>query len=302
MLKSSNFRFASVGVVATGLLTLVLLLSCSACTTTSKRHPDREEWIQLFNGEDLEAWTVKITGYDVEENYGSTFRVEDGLLKVRYDQYDEFGQRFGHLFYQEPFSSYILAVEYRFVGEQVAGGPGWAIKNSGVMLHAQPPATMKKQQDFPISIEGQLLGGTGTGERSTANLCTPGTHVVMDGELATQHCIQSESATYEGDQWVRAEFVMLGDSLVRHVVEGNAVMEYTKPQIGGGQVSPVDPSVKQDGKLLEEGYIALQSESHPVDFRKVELLNLHGCMDPAAVNYKSYYVRPDGKACRYEGD
>ena len=298
MTNLDDFRFSSAGAAATGLVVLVLLLAFSACTT-AQRHPDREEWIQLFDGEDLDDWTPKITGYDVGENYGNTFRVEDGLLKVRYDQYDEFGQRFGHLFYREPFSHYVLAVEYRFVGEQVAGGPGWAIENSGVMLHAQPPATMEKQQDFPISIEGQLLGGTGTGERPTANLCTPGTHVVMDGDLVTQHCIQSESETYEGDDWVRAEFVVLGDSLVRHVVEGTPVLEYQKPQIGGGQASPVDQSIKQDGKLLEEGYIALQSESHPVDFRKVELLNLRGCMDPAAANYKSYYVKPDEKACRY---
>ena len=299
MMNSDDFRFFSMKADAAGLLILVLLLACSACAT-SQRNPDRKEWIQLFNGEDLEAWTPKITGYDVNENYGNTFRVEDGLLKVRYDQYDAFDQRFGHLFYQAPFSNYVLAVEYRFVGEQVAGGPGWAIKNSGMMLHAQPPATMKKKQDFPISIEGQLLGGTGAGERSTANLCTPGTHVVMDGELVTQHCIQSESETYGGDGWVRAEFVVLGDSLIRHVVEGNTVLEYAKPQIGGGQASPVDQEIKQDGKLLEEGYIALQSESHPVDFRKVELLNLRGCMDPEASNYKSYYVKSDEEACRYE--
>lgn len=280
------------------LLLIALTLVSAACMTTWQR-PNQEEWIQLFNGEDLDDWVVKIRGYDVGENYGNTFRAEDGLLKVRYDQYDQFDERYGHIFYETPFSYYVVAVEYRFVGDQVAGGPGWALRNSGVMVHGQPPETMRRQQDFPISIEAQLLGGTGEGERSTANLCTPGTHVVMDGELVTNHCISSSSKTYHGDQWVRAEIVVLGDSLIRHTVEGDTVLEYTKPQIGGGQASPVDPAVKQDGQLIEEGTISLQSESHPVDYRKVELLNLEGCMDPEATNYKSYYVKSDPDACRY---
>lgn len=277
---------------------IMLLLTCVGCAS-SRTNPDEEEWIQLFNGTDLDDWNVKITGYDFNDNFGNTFRVEDGLLKARYDEYDEFGERYGHIFHETPFSHYVVAVEYRFVDEQVAGGPGWAVRNSGVMVHSQDPRTMLREQDFPISIEAQLLGGTGSGERSTANLCTPGTHVVMDGELVTQHCVNSSSDTYHGEQWVRAEIVVLGDSLIRHVVEGEPVLEYTKPQIGGGQASPADPDVKQDGQLLTEGYIALQSESHPVDYRTVEVLNLKGCMDPEATNYKSYYVAPDNASCQY---
>ena len=142
------------------------------------------------------------------------------------------------------------------------------------MLHGQDPKTMLKDQDFPISIEGQLLGGNGKDERTTSNLCTPGTNVVMNGKLITAHCVSSTSKTYHGDQWVTADFVVLGDSLIQHVLEGQVVLEYNKPQIGGGSVSPVDPKEKQDGKLLDKGYIYLQSESHPIDFRKVELYDL----------------------------
>jgi len=236
--------------------------------------PDRNEWIQLFNGRDLEGWDVKITGRDLNDNWANTFRVEGGLLKVRYDGYDAFNGRFGHLFYREPFSHYIIAVEYRFVGDQAPGGPGWALRNSGIMVHSQSARSMGKDQDFPISIEVQLLGGAASGERPTANLCTPGTHVVMDGKLFTPHCLNSRSKTYRGDQWVRVEVVVLGDSLIRHIVNGDTVMEYTKPQIGGGNVSGFDPAVKRDGTPLTAGYIALQSESHPIDFRKVEVRKL----------------------------
>jgi len=177
-----------------------------------QNNPDRKEWIQLFNGKDLKDWAVKITGYDLDDNFGNTFRVENGLFKVSYDQYDEFGGRFGHIFYRQKFSHYIVAVEYRFVGEQVPGGPEWALRNSGIMVHSQSPESMQKDQDFPICIEVQLLGGSGSGERSTANLCTPGTNVVRDGKLFTTHCLNSSSKTYHGDQWVRVEAMVLGDS------------------------------------------------------------------------------------------
>lgn len=264
--------------------------------------PHQKEWIQLFNGTDLDDSTIKFAGHPLGENVRNTFRVEEGLLKVRYDEWSSFDGEFGHIFYKEPFSHYVVAVEYRFVGEQVRGaGPdlGWAVRNNGIMLHAQPAETMTLHQGFPISIEVQLLGGFAEGERTTANLCTPGTHVVMDGELITAHCVNSSSKTFRGDQWVRAEARVLGDSLIQHIVEGDTVMSYTAPQMGGDGVNDPDPAVMQEGRLLAVGYIALQAETAPVDFRKVEVLNLKGCMDPEALNYKSYFVKADSSACRY---
>jgi hypothetical protein len=269
------------------------LLTTAASTDSSDR-----EWIQLFNGRDLAGWDVKIAGHNLNDNWQNTFRVEDGLLKVRYDGYADFGTSFGHLFYHAPFSSYIVAVEYRFVGEQARGGQEWALRNSGVMIHSQSAQSMAKAQDFPISIEVQLLGGNGRDERPTANLCTPGTHVVIDGKLVTTHCLNSRSKTYHGEQWVRVEVLVLGDSLIKHIVNGDTVFEYSKPQIGGGVVNHFDPAVKQDGQPLTSGYIALQSESHPIDFRKVEILDLVGCMDRSSSRYRSYYVRSDPSKCR----
>jgi hypothetical protein len=265
----------------------------------AENKPDEKEWIQLFNGKNLDGWAIKIAGYDLNENFGNTVRVENGVLKVAYDQYDEFKSRFGHIFYREKFSHYVVAVEYRFTGEQARNAPKWALRNSGVMVHSQSPESMRKDQDFPICIEVQLLGGLGSDERSTANLCTPGTNVVRNGELFTTHCVNSTSKTYHGDQWVRVEVEVLGDQSIKHMVEGQTVLSYEKPQIGGGAVSNFDPAVKKDGMLLSEGYIALQAESHPVEFRKVELLNLAGCMDRKAKNYKSYFVKSDETKCRH---
>ncbi|HEY3444163.1 MAG TPA: DUF1080 domain-containing protein [Paludibaculum sp.] len=274
---------------------ILLLLAATAAFAQNPAPPG--DWIQLFNGKDLTGWTPKITGYALGDNFGNTFRVENGLLKVSYDQYDEFRNRFGHLFYKDKFSYYRIAVEYRFVGEQAKGGAGWALRNSGIMIHGQPPETIMKDQDFPISIEVQLLGGAATGERTNANLCTPGTNVVIDGKLFTPHCITSKSKTTRGEQWVRVEAEVLGGTTVKHYVDGELVLSYEQPQIGGGSVSNFDPAAKPDGKLLTEGSISLQSESHPIEFRKVELLPLIGCMDPKAKNFKPYYVKADNAKC-----
>jgi hypothetical protein len=241
---------------------------------TGMAQQKQKGWIQLFNGKDLKNWDIKIKGHDLNDNFGNTFRVENGLLKVRYDHYKNFDEQYGHIFYKKQFSAYLIVVEYRFVGEQVPGGPGWAIRNNGVMLHGQTAASMGKDQDFPISLEEQLLGGNGKDERSTCNLCTPGTNVVMDGKLITEHCITSTSKTYHGDQWVRAAALVLGDSVIKHIVFKDTVLVYQKPQVGGGFVTNADPSLLQDGRLLKEGTISLQSESHPTDFRKIALFDL----------------------------
>jgi len=130
-------------------------------------------------------------------------------------------------------------------------------------------------------------------------MCSPGTNVVVNGSLYTEHCLNSTAKTFHGDEWVRVEAMVLGDSVIRHFVNGEMVLAYEMPQIGGGSVSHFDPKAKEDGKLLTEGYISLQSESHPIEFRKVELLNLAGCMDPKAKNYKTYFVKAENSTCQF---
>ncbi len=253
---------------------MVLALLALLPGATNAQQPDGE-WISLFNGRDLSGWIVKITGHEPGDNFANTFRVEDGVLKVSYDGYQSFSGQFGHLFYQQPFQDYHLVLEYRFTGDWLADTPGWARRNSGAMLHAQDPRTMLKGQDFPISIELQLLGGLGDGRsRPTANMCSPGTEVTMHGETVRGHCVNSTSPTFDGDQWVRAEVIVLGDSVIRHIVNGDTVLTYSAPRVGGGNVEGHDPAQKVDGRPLTGGYIALQSEGHPVEFRRVELRRL----------------------------
>jgi hypothetical protein len=231
-----------------------------------------ERWIQLFNGRDLAGWKPKIRGHTLGEDPARTFRVEDGVLKVSYDRYAQgFGGQFGHLAYRQPFSSYRLRIEYRFVGQQCPGGPAWAFRNSGVMIHGQPPESMGKDQEFPVSIEVQFLGGKEEGERTTANMCSPGTNIVLDGKLTTQHCVPSRSKTFRGDQWVTVDVRVRGSQLIEHLVNGESVLRYSEPQLDERDAD-ARKLVRQGKKLLEGGFLYLQAESHPVEFRKVELL------------------------------
>lgn len=279
----------------------LLLAGCATPQTeTAANDPGAPEWIDLFNGEDLSGWTVKVHRHDVGVNFGDTFRAEDGMIKVRYDQYGDFNDQFAHLYYDEPFSHYLVSLEYRFTGEMQQGAPEYVRLNSGIMFHSQDPRTMPAEQDWPISVEMQFYALIpGARPRPTGNMCSPGTHVVYEGELDTRHCINASGTARPAEEWVHAELLVLGDSIVKHIIEGDTVLVYTQPQIGGDVVNRYDPDIKQDGKLLSEGFIALQGEGQPIDFRNVRLLNLKGCTDPQAANYRSYFVASDPAQCRY---
>ncbi|MBL8048777.1 MAG: DUF1080 domain-containing protein [Chthonomonas sp.] len=233
-----------------------------------------KEWQSLFNGKNLDGWTPKIKGYPAGDNFGKTFRVNKGVIQVGYEGYGgKFADRFGHLFYKTPFSRYILRMEYRFFGDQLPDGPGWAWRNSGVMIHSQSADSMALNQDFPVSAEVQFLGGAAEGDRHTGNLCTPGTNVVRDGKIWTPHCWDSTSPTLRGDVWVKAEVEVHGNGAVIHRINGKEVIRYEQVQY-----DPNDADAKRlvPGKNLQisSGYIALQSESHPIEFRRIEIKQL----------------------------
>ena len=287
---------------------LIISVGCNQAEKAEKS--ENEDWVALFNGKDLSGWDLKIAGEPLNENYKNTIRVEDSMLRVVYDEYKTFDDKFGHLYYQQPFSHYKLRFQYRFTGNQTPGGAEWNVRNSGVMIHSQSAKSVEIDQDFPVSLEVQLLGGLNEGERPTGNLCTPGTWVHMGDTVRMEHVINSSSKTYNGDRWVNVAVEVYGDSLIRHMVEGDTVLTYTKPKVGGGFVSETHnweaAHIKnskiwtdKDNTPLKEGYIALQAESHPIDFKKIELLNLEGCTDKTAKNYKSYYIKSDNSKCLY---
>jgi len=272
---------------------LILALLAQPAAPADWRTAPASDWQAIFNGRNLDGWVVKLAHHEVGDNYGNTFRVENGLIRVMYDKYTDFGARFGHLFYKQKLSHYVVSVEYRFFGEQMKGGPGYARLNSGVMIHSQAPETILKDQDWPISVEAQLLAGN----RTTMNVCTPGTEIFMHGEMVKAHCTNSTSKIYPDNDWVTVQVEVLGSERVRHLIDGQTVLEYEKPMIGGGVATGYDPAIKKDGTILDAGYIALQAESQPVEFRNVRLLNLSGCMDPSSPAYRTYFVHRDDSKC-----
>lgn len=256
------------------LFMIIGFLFLNSCHT-QKNAQQSSPWISLFNGKDIDDWWTKIHRHPFNANFGNTFRVADSTIQVRYDQYGDFNDQFGHLYYKTPFSWFHLKLEYKFVGSLQRGAPGYTVLNSGVMFHSQDPHTMPAEQDWPISVEMQFLAGLGDGRpRPTGNMCSPGTEVVYNGVMAKDHCINSTSKTYSRDEWVRAELLVYGDSLVTHIINGDTVLRYSSPQIGGGIANRYDPEMKQDGKLLSSGFIALQSEGQPIDFRNIVLRDL----------------------------
>jgi hypothetical protein len=284
---------------------VLLFISCKQSENTGT-----EEWTPLFNGKDLSGWDIKVAGQPLNDNYKNTFIVQDSMLRIVYDQYEKFDGKFAHLYTQTPYSYYKLKFEYRFTGKHLPDAAVWADRNSGVMIHSQSAKSMELKQDFPVSLEMQLLADTGKNDRPTGNICTPGTQVHISDSLIPDHCINSNSKFYNLDVWVKGIVEVYGDSLVRHIIEGDTVLTYTKPIIGGGFVGSAyswnaahitDSMVwiNKNNTPLTEGYIALQAESQPVDFRKIELLNLVGCMDPKAKNYKPYYVKNNESMCKY---
>lgn len=282
-----------------------------------QNNPDHEDWISLFNRKDLSAWDIKIADRPLNDNYLNTFQVEDGMLRIVYDQYENFDDKYGHMYYKKPFSYYKLRFDYRFVGDQTPGGEAWNVRNSGIMVHSQSAASNTFEQHFPVSIEVQLLGGLSDDKvRTTANLCSPGTAVERFGAIDYSHCINSTSKTYHGDQWVHVEVVVMGEEYIAHLIDNDTVLRYEHPQIGGafiskalkGQdwesmgVSNKEKWIAMEGERLSEGYIAVQAESHPIDFKNIELLDLCRCTDPKALNYKSYFIKSDNKACIYKSN
>ena len=236
--------------------------------------PKQAEWIQLFNGKDLSGWTPKFKGHQAGVNYKNTFKVENGILKVDYSEYDKFNGEFGHLFWKQKLSHYRIRAEYRFVGKQLAGAPGWGFRNNGIMIFSEPPETMELDQDFPASIEVQMLGGGGPGDQNNGSFCTPHTKAVFNGQLTTTHRTSAKSKVYMGDDWVTIEVEVRGGKLIKHILDGETVISYSQPQL-----NPSDPHsqrlmAKGFPQMLESGYIAIQAETHPTEFRRIEILPL----------------------------
>jgi len=251
------------------------LLAATVAILAAAAPAAAETWRPIFNGRDLEGWVPKINHHPLGENWRDTFRVRDGVLVVSYERYDAFKDEFAHLIYRTRLSNYRLRLEYRLTGPQTPGAPAWAVRNSGVMLHGQPPETMALDQAFPVSVEAQFLAGAPGETRPTANVCTPGVTVSIAGVPRREHCLNAASKTYPEGEWVRFEAEVQGGRLIRHRVNGETVLEYTDVRLAPAELAQLGAgaaALPKDAAPLDGGYISLQGEGHPVEFRNIEVL------------------------------
>ena len=247
----------------------LILASCSG----SKKTADKKnaQWVSLFNGKNLEGWQMKIAGYPLGENYGNTFRVEDGILSTRYNQYDSFRSKFGALYFNKKFTNYRLKVEYRFVGQLTPGAPAWGFRDGGIQYHCQAPATVGLTQSFPVCLEYNLHGGNGKDDRPVGEICASGMYVEINGKRNASYCTPATvKRTFHGDQWVTAE-IDVRDSVITHYVNGEEILQYKNPRFDPAHAVGKTFIVNGDDKV-RSGYISIQSNSHPMDFRKIEIM------------------------------
>lgn len=246
------------------------MLACGNSKKTVTAN-NNEKWVKLFNGKNLDGWQMKITGYPLGENFGNTFRVDNGILSIRYNAYDSFRSRFGALYFNKPFANYRLKVEYRFVGETTVGAPAWGYRDGGIQYHSQSPTSMPLNQQFPVCLEYNLHGGNGKDERPVGEICTPGTKVEIGGQRNTSFCTPAfVKRTFHGDQWVTAE-IEVRNGVVKHFVNGEEILQYSNPRYDSAHAVGKTFIVNGDDKV-RSGYISLQSNSHPMDFRNIEIM------------------------------
>jgi hypothetical protein len=292
-------RFKNMLAGGTGMLSVFL--------SVANAGPNDTDWVQLFNRVDLKDWDIKFTGHQLNDNYKNTFKVQDSLLIVDYGGYTGFNNEWGHAANKtKPYSYYLLRAEYSPGANQVSGGPSWAVQNNGLMLHSQSMASMTLGQNYPISMECQLKGSK---NGPTLNLCTPGTayyNAVSGGSVNTTHCTSISASSSPGpasDAWAWASAYVLGDSIIRHYngkgVGSTPVLTYYRPVYNNadGSVGSAPSNTPANGTPLKSGYISIQAETAPYRFRRIELVNLEGCMTAGNPNYKSYFLHHDPTAC-----
>ena len=270
-------------VSAVNLAGIGLLLGCAALFSAHPGGARAEEtkagpWRSIFDGRTLDGWTPKIAGYPAGDNHQQTFVVDHGTIRVSYAGYDRFNNQFGHLFYKTPFKAYRLRLMYRFGDPGLPDTPTWARSNSGVMFHSQSPESMTLNQSFPVSVEFQILGDKRDAPKATGAVCTPGVNITINGVLAKDHCTPpTNGPTIANGTWTKLELDVMPNGEVFQKINGVTVQHYAglaydpKDTVAPGAQAYL---AAHGDAPITEGYIALQSEGHPVEFKDIEIQDL----------------------------
>lgn len=222
-------------------------------------------WVKIFNGQDLTGWSPLIHKSAYKQDPYNTFRADpvNHVIKVTYEDYPNgFEDRCGLLYYDKLLTNYRVRVTYRFLEPQAPGPVSWGKNNTGLMIFGIDPAKVTGDPEFPPLIEIQLLGANSTGGNTTPNMCVPGG---MTMKKSTAECGNNHTgvAPPPAAEWVTVEAEV-------HVKGDTKVFQYpnkTTPVIT--MSGPV-----YQGKDVVNGYLSLQSESQPLEYKDIELMEL----------------------------
>jgi hypothetical protein len=229
--------------------------------------------VKIFNGQDLTGWVPLIKKSAFNVNYQNTFRADPAnqIIRVTYEDYPDtdFDGRYGMLYYDKYLTDYRVRLTYRFREPQAQNPSQWGKNNTGLMLFGIDPRDVMGDPDFPPAIEIQLLGTPSTGGTNNANLCQPGgmwvSKLFGENNGSGNGCKASKSGPAPtAGEWVtiEAEVLVSGETKI-----------YQHPETITPVLSISGPMYNNQPVL--GGYMAIQSESQPVEFKDIELKELN---------------------------
>ncbi|MBI2498122.1 MAG: DUF1080 domain-containing protein [Opitutae bacterium] len=206
--------------------------------------------IPLFNGHDLTGWVPVAKGGPPPAD---TWQAADGVIRCA-------GKPNGYLRTAARYRDYRLTVEWRWTGPAPVDAQGKPRnRNSGVLLHVQPPDAV-----WPMALEAQLMetnagdfyviGGVETAEHTKLGaqaVAAAGTDEKALAAARNNRRIPKAhpSAEKPAGEWNTYDIVCTGDSVTVRVngVEQN----------------------RATGVSVGEGHICLQSEGAAIEFRNI---------------------------------
>lgn len=190
--------------------------------------------VELFNGKNLNNWNFFLDTKSTAKP-AEIFSVEDAVITIK-------GTPFGYMYTKEMYDNFHLHLQWRW--EKTAS-------NSGIFLFVQPGEKL-----WPNAIEAQLCAGQA------------GDFVLLGGSDV------SEFKTKPGEK--RPDFPVvekLNPSNEKPAGEWNTADIYCR---NGSIVVVINGEVQNMGtqSMHKKGYIGLQSEGEPIQFRDIWLKKL----------------------------
>jgi hypothetical protein len=204
------------------------------------------EYRDIFDGKSLDGWVVEGTAKDKMGRM--MWSVSDGRIVC-------LGEGFGFLRYdRREFSDFTLRVEYRFI--PASGGKPPANSGLGIRTGRFDPARSRETRPSYAAFEVQLLDDAGR---------PPSAHGT--GSLYRYKSPTANPAR-PAPEWNIIEVACAGPRIAIRL-NGRAILEADQSELADVKTKPSAAPAPKDKPRA--GYVALQSHSGRVEFRKVQI-------------------------------